>query len=92
MNVLVGLFGRTAKDTELKSNIKEFKEFKTLLKAKKYDESLKAGTELLKKVPDHHDALFMVGGIYYLKNKHRAAISYFDKSLDIGAYDVACCF
>jgi tetratricopeptide (TPR) repeat protein len=85
---LVGLFSKTPKDTESKNNIKKFKEFKTLLKAKKYDESLKAGTELLKKVPNHHDALFMVGGIYYLKNKYKTAISYFEKSLDIGAYDV----
>ena len=88
MTALVGLFSRTPKDNELKNNIKKFKEFKTLLKAKKYDESLKAGTELLKKVPNHHDALFMVGGIYYLKNKYKTAISYFEKSLDIGAYDV----
>ena len=88
MTALVGLFSRSPKDTELKNNIKKFKEFKTLLKAKKYDESLKAGTELLKKVPNHHDALFMVGGIYYLKNKYKTAISYFEKSLDIGAYDV----
>ncbi|NQV40087.1 MAG: tetratricopeptide repeat protein [Nitrosopumilus sp.] len=88
MTALVGLFSKTPKDNELKNNIKKFKEFKTLLKAKKYDESLKAGTELLKKVPNHHDALFMVGGIYYLKNKYKTAISYFEKSLDIGAYDV----
>jgi len=88
VTALVGLFSRTPKDNELKNNIKKFKEFKTLLKAKKYDESLKAGTELLKKVPNHHDALFMVGGIYYLKNKYKTAISYFEKSLDIGAYDV----
>ena len=88
MIVLVGLFSRTPKDPELKNNIKKFKEFKKLLKAKKYDESLKAGTELLKKVPNHHDALFMVGGIYYLKNKYKTAISYLDKSLDIGEYDV----
>ena len=88
MIVLVGLFSRTPKDPELKNNIKKFKEFKKLLKAKKYDESLKAGTELLKKVPNHHDALFMMGGIYYLKNKYKTAISYLDKSLDIGEYDV----
>ncbi len=85
---MVGLFSRTPKDPELKNNIKKFKEFKKLLKAKKYDESLKAGIELLKKVPNHHDALFMVGGIYYLKNKYKTAISYLDKSLDIGEYDV----
>ena len=88
MTVLVGLFSRTPKDPELKKNIEKYKEFKKLLKAKKYDESLKAGIELLKKVPNHHDALFLVGGIYYMKDKHKTAISYFDKSLDIGAYDV----
>ncbi len=88
MTILVGLFSRTPKDPELKNNIKKFKEFKKLLKAKKYDESLKTGIELLKKVPNHHDALFMVGGIYYLKNKYKTAISYLDKSLVIGAYDV----
>ena len=88
MIILVGLFSRTPKDPDLKNNIKKFKEFKKLLKAKKYDQALKTGTELLKKVPNHHDALFMIGGIYYLKNKHKTCISYLDKSLDIGAYDV----
>jgi len=86
--VLVGLFSRTPKNPELKNNIKKFKEFKKLLKAKKYDDALKAGTELLRKVPNHHDALFMVGGIYYMKNKYKTALTYLDKSLDIGAYDV----
>jgi tetratricopeptide (TPR) repeat protein len=85
---LVGLFSRTPKDPALKNNIKKFKEFKKLLKAKKYDEALKAGTKLLKTVPNHHDALFMMGGIYYLKNKYKTTILYLDKSLDIGAYDV----
>ena len=85
---LVGLFSRTPKDPDLKNNIKKFKEFKKLLKAKKYKEALKSGTELLRKVPNHHDALFMVGGIYYLENKYKTAISYFDKSLEIGEYDV----
>ena len=88
MIFLVGLFSRTPKDPNLKNNIKKFKELKKLLKDKKYAEALKSGTEFLKKVPNHHDALFMVGGIYYLKNKHRTAISYFDKSLEIGEYDV----
>ena len=88
MIFLVGLFSRTPKDPNLKNNIKKFKEFKKLLKDKKYAEALKSGTEFLKKVPNHHDALFMVGSIYYLKNKYRTAISYFDKSLEIGEYDV----
>jgi len=85
---LVGLFSRTPKDPNLKNNIKKFKEFKKLVKDKKYAEALKSGTEFLRKVPNHHDALFMVGSIYYLKNKYRTAISYFDKSLEIGEYDV----
>jgi tetratricopeptide (TPR) repeat protein len=85
---LTGLFGGASKDPNLKTNVKKFKEFKKLLHAKKYDESLKAGLSLLKTAPNHHDALFMVGSIYYLKNKHRIAVSYFDKSLGIGEYDV----
>ena len=88
MNILVGLFSRSTKDPALKNNIKKFKEFKKLLQAKKYDEALKAGAELLKSVPNHHDTLFMMGGIYYLKNKYKTTISYLDKSLDIGGYDV----
>ena len=88
MIFLVGLFSRTPKDPNLKNNIKKFKEFKKLVKDKKYAEALKSGTEFLRKVPNHHDALFMVGSIYYLKNKYRTAISYFDKSLEIGEYDV----
>ncbi len=85
---MTGLFGRTSKDPNLKTNVEKFKEFKKLLKAKKYDESLNAGLNLLKTAPNHHDALFMVGSIYYLKNKHRLAVSYFEKSLGIGEYDV----
>ena len=30
----------------------------------------------------------MVGGIYYMENKYKIAISYFDKSLEIGSYDI----
>jgi hypothetical protein len=37
--VLVGLFSRTPKDPDLKNNIKKFKEFKKLLKAKKVQRS-----------------------------------------------------
>jgi len=88
VTTLVGLFTRTPKDPELKKNIEKYKEFKKLVKAKKYPESLKSGTELLKRVPNNHDVLFLVGGIYYMKNKYKTAISYFDKALEIGTYDV----
>ena len=85
---MVGLFSRTPKDPNLKKNAEKFKEFKKLAKQKKYDDALKSGIEYIRKVPNNHDALFTMGGIYYLKKKYKTAISYFDKSLEIGAYDV----
>ena len=88
MIALVGLFSRTPKDPNLKNNIKKFKEFKKVLKDKKYPKALKLGIEFLRTVPHHHDALFMVGSIYYLQNKYKTAISYLDKSLEIGEYDI----
>ena len=88
MTILVGLFSRTPKDPNQKRNQEKFKEFKKLAKQKKYDEALKSGTEYLRMVPNNHDALFTVGGIYYLKKKYKNAISHFDKALEIGSYDV----
>lgn len=88
MTVLVGLFSRTSKDPNRKRNEEKFKEFKKLAKQKKYDDALKSGTEYIRKVPNNHDALFTMGGIYYLKKKYKTAISFLDKSLEIGTYDV----
>ena len=88
MTVLVGLFSRTSKDPNRKRNEEKFKEFKKLAKQKKYDDALKSGTEYIRKVPNNHDALFTIGGIYYLKKKYKTAISFLDKSLEIGSYDV----
>lgn len=88
MNILVGLFSRTPKDPEQKTNLAKFKEIKKLVKEKKYDDALKSGIEYLEKTPHHHDVLFIVGEIYYMKNKYRTGISYFDKALEIGSYDV----
>ena len=88
MTILVGLFSRTPKDPQTKENIRKFKEIKKLVKEKKYTNALKSGTEYLEKNPNHHDVLFIVGGIYYMKNKCKTAISYFDKSLEIGSYDI----
>ncbi len=85
---MAGLFSREPKDPQKKKNIQKLKEIKKLVKEKKYAEALKSGTEYLQKVPNHHDILFTVGGIYYLKNKYKAAISYFDKALEIGTYDI----
>jgi tetratricopeptide (TPR) repeat protein len=85
---MTGLFSRVPKDLQKKKNAQKLKEIKKLVKEKKYAEALKTGTEYLKKNPHNHDVLFTVGGIYYLQNKHKTAISYFEKALEIGSYDV----
>ena len=85
---MVGLFSKTPEDIAFKKNIEQFKKFKKLVKRKKYPEALKLGLDYLEKVPYNHDALFTIGGIYYLKNKHRAAISFFDRALETGDSDV----
>ncbi len=85
---MVGLFSRTPKNTDSKNNAKKFKEFKKLLQDKKYSEALKSGLLLLEKIPYHHDSLFMVGSIYYLEKNYKTALSYLDRSLEIGEYDI----
>ncbi|MDE0832603.1 MAG: hypothetical protein OSA03_05675 [Nitrosopumilus sp.] len=88
MIILVGLFKRIAKDPQLKINAEKFKKFKKLVKSKKYPEALKLGLDYLEKVPYNHDVLFTLGGIYYLKNQYRNAISFFDRALETGDSDV----
>ena len=88
MIILVGLFSKTPEDIAFKKNIEQFKKFKKLVKGKKYPEALKLGLDYLEKVPYNHDALFAIGGIYYLKKKYRTAISFFDRALETGDSDV----
>lgn len=88
MTVLVGLFSRTPKDPQKKKNVEKIKQIKKLVKEKNYSAALKSGAEYLEKVPNNPDVLFIMGGIYYMQNKFKTAISYFDRSLEIGAYDV----
>ena len=88
MIILVGLFKRIAKDPQLKINAEKFKKFKKLVKSKKYPEALKLGLDYLEKVPYNHDVLFTLGGIHYLKNQYRDAISFFDRALETGDSDV----
>jgi len=85
---MTGLFSREPKDPQKKKNTQKLKEIKKLVKEKKYAEALKSGRDYLHKMPDNHDVLFTVGGIYYLQNKYKTAISYFEKALEIGTYDV----
>ena len=85
---MVGLFSRSSKNAQTKKNIEKIKEIKKLVKEKKYTYALKSGLEYLEKVPNNHDILFTVGGIYYMQNKYKIAISYFDKVLEISSYDI----
>ena len=85
---MTGLFSREPKDPQKKKNTQKLKEIKKLVKEKKYAEALKSGRDYLHKMPHNHDVLFTVGGIYYLQKKYKTAISYFEKALEIGTYDV----
>ena len=85
---LTGLFSRSPKHPEKKKNVEMVKSVKTLVKEKKYAQALETGRKYLQKVPHNHDMLFIVGGIYYMQQKYKTAISYFEKALEIGSYDV----
>ncbi|MBS3926148.1 MAG: tetratricopeptide repeat protein [Nitrosarchaeum sp.] len=81
----MGLFGRNSKE---KNTFQKRKELRKLVKQKQHDDALKLGLEILQKAPDEQNVLFIVGGIYYMKNQYKTAMPYFEKALDIGAYDV----
>ena len=83
----MGLFSKKTQDPKKKEAIELKKELRKLVKQKKYDEALKIGLEVIQKLPYENDVLFIIGSIYYMQNKHKTAISYFDKSLQIGEYD-----
>lgn len=82
---MVGLF---SKNSEIKKISQKKKELRKLVKQKQYDAALKIGSEILQKIPEENDVLFIVGGIYYLKNNYSSAISYFEKSLEIATFDI----
>lgn len=82
---MVGLFG---KNPEIKQISQKKKELRKLVKQKQYDAALKIGSEILQKIPEENDVLFIVGGIHYMKNQYKTAISYFDKSLKIATFDI----
>jgi len=82
---LVGLF---SKNSKIKQISQKKKELRKLVKQKQYDAALKMGSEILQKIPEENDVLFIVGGIYYLKNNYSSAILYFEKSLEIATFDI----
>ena len=80
---MTGLFSREPKDPQKKKNVQKLKEIKKLVKEKKYAEALKLGTEYLQKVPNNHDVLFTVGGIYYLKKNTKLLFHILTKHLKL---------
>ena len=83
----MGLFSKKPQDPKKKKSLELKKELRKLVKKKKYDDALKIGRQILDNTPYENDVLFIVGSIYYMQNKHKTAISYFDRSLNIGEYD-----
>ena len=83
----MGLFSKGTKDPKKKKAIELKKDLRKLVKKKKYDEALKVGLKVVGRLPNDNDVLFIVGSIYYMQNKPKTAISFFDRSLDIGEYD-----
>ena len=85
---MTGLFNKTPKDPAQKDNLEKKKQLRKLVKNKEYQKALQIGETYLNKVPHDHDVLFIIGSIYYMKKKYKIALSYFDRALDIGEYDV----
>ncbi len=83
---MTGLFGRSKSPSEKKVAERK-KELRKLVKQKQYEKALKVGNEILEKNPYEQDVLFIVGGIYYMENKLKTAISHFDRSLEIAQFD-----
>jgi len=81
------MFGLNSKPKE-KNLLQKRKELRKLVKKKQHDDALKLGLEILQKDPYEQNVLFIVGGIYYMKNQYHTAMPYFEKALEIGAYDV----
>lgn len=84
---ILGLFRRGQKISSAKNVIERKKELRKFVKQKQYDKVLKTGNEILEKNPHDPDVLFIVGGIYYMRNKLKTAITYFDRALEIAEYD-----
>ncbi len=80
---LSGLFKSRNQDRPI--NLK--RELRKLVKQKKYDEALAVGRKILAKTPHDNDVSFVVGGIYYMRDRPRDAIPFFEQALAIGEYD-----
>ena len=72
---------------ERKKALMRKKELKKLFKEKKYEKVLKLGEEILEKIPEDLDVLFIVGALLYKKGRIKTSMPYFDRVLEISQYD-----
>lgn len=68
-----------------KKNVQRVKEIKKLIKKKDCNAALKACMQRPNNVPESHDVLFITGGTYYMKKKHKMTIFHFERALQIGS-------
>ncbi len=84
---MTGLFKKQKQNEPTKFLKTKKSELKKLVKEKKYDLVFKVGDEILKKNPDDIDALFILGGLFYMRGKFSKAITHFDRLLQTSSYD-----
>ena len=64
------------------------RKLRKLVKEKKYDEALKYGHEIEKSLDHDPDISFIIGTIYFIIGDAQKTISYMDKTLEIGQFDI----
>ena len=76
------------RDPQKKQNAKKLKQLQDLVRKKQFDAALKCGDEYIAAVPNNPDALFIIAGIYYMKDNLQSTLKYVDRALDIATYDI----
>jgi len=64
------------------------RKLRKLVKEKKYDEALKYGHEIEKSLDHDPDISFIIGTIYFIIGDAQKTISYMNKTLEIGQFDI----
>ena len=64
------------------------RKLRKLVKEKKYDEALKYGHEVEKSLDHDPDISFIIGTIYFIIGDAQKTISYMNKTLEIGQFDI----
>ena len=64
------------------------RKLRKLVKEKKYDEALQYGHEIEKSLDHDPDISFIIGTIYFIVGDAQKTISYMNKTLEIGQFDI----